>query len=1077
MLASLTSTLRRLSGATVLALLLTAPPWALLHFLGRPWPAHLPSWADIGTLLTSPMTDRTLGAMLIAMLWLAWASFAWSALAELAAALTGLQLPQPRALAPARGLAALLVALITGGMLATAAQATPGLSPPAQAAPASATEHRAVQHSAQAPIVAQPARAKPAVVAPAAEQQPAHPQHTRAREPSEARAGTPLGRLTLVAAGREYTYTVQRGDSLSEIASQCLGDANRWPEIYALNRGTHFADVGGTLRNPNLIYPGWTLSLPDDATAPHGADDHPEPPTQGHPKPDPTQPPAAASPPPTTASPTPTAPTGSAPTTPPAATDPAPDDSTAQTTSPSRTANPGNSAPTTATQPSAGPTNAPTADRGSPRGVFLLSGSWIDLGLALAIAAAAALVWLHRRRRYTPRPPGPASRVDDLDLAPMPLVVTQIRRGLRKPAAGPTDVDVAGLFPDPDDGPDDGGPDDGHGIGATRADPVSSTGEQDTYDPDTDDVEEVEGAQDDGVRGPVPVVPALAHPLAAVWPPAGVGLVGSGAAAAARGFFVAGLAGGGLDDPDARTWVVMPSATAATLLGTAAVTLPNTPRLTVTAGLDEALDLLETQTLHRTRLVFQHEFDDVAALRSADPYEEPLPPIMLIADTTGRHERTRVAALLTQGQRLDIHGVVLGDWPDGDTIDVAADGTTRPVDGDATRHGSHPADVGRLTVIDPAEAADLITTLAESHTGRPQPPAPADPHPTDNAASAATEATDQITPTPATTNHHDPAKITEPGAVEQTHGPADAESAPTTPAPSDPVATDGRETTTAATGDGSADADADLAGGAETTVVLPGRAEVTVLGGAAILDADPPRAPRPKSLELLVYLAVNDGSATVDAILEDLLPDAPKSKAGHRLHTYISDLRGVLRHNGGPGEYVTHPRLRYQLNPATVGVDLWQMRTAITEATADDPVERIAALRRAVTAYRGALADGHDYPWIEPYREAARREALDATAALVDALTDQPEEQLAILGPAIGLHPYAENLYQAAMRAHARLGHLDDIRALRRAVTTAAAELDVEAGDDTLALADQLVADLQTRDRRVPLQPGPGGAP
>ncbi len=255
--------------------------------------------------------------------------------------------------------------------------------------------------------------------------------------------------------------------------------------------------------------------------------------------------------------------------------------------------------------------------------------------------------------------------------------------------------------------------------------------------------------------------------------------------------------------------------------------------------------------------------------------------------------------------------------------------------------------------------------------------------------------------------------------------------------------------------------------------MLPGRAEVTVLGGAAIVDADPQRTPRPKSLELLVYLAVNDGSATVDAILEDLLPDAPKSKAGHRLHTYVSDLRGVLRHNGGPGEYVAHPRLRYLLNPATVGVDLWQMCAAITEAATADPIERTAALRRAVTAYRGALAEGHDYVWIEPYREAARRQALDATTALVETLTDQPEEQLAILIPAIGLHPYAENLYQAAMRAHARLGHLDDIGALRRAVT-AAAELDVEPGDDTLASADQLAA--ETRTRRVPLQPGPGGA-
>ncbi|BFU47702.1 BTAD domain-containing putative transcriptional regulator [Krasilnikovia sp. MM14-A1004] len=1072
MLASLTSTLRRLTGATVLALLLAAPPWALLHYLDRPWPTHPPSWADISTLLTSPMNDRTLGALLTAMLWLAWASFAWSTLAELAAALTGIRLPQPRALTPTRGLVALLVALITGGMLATAAQAAPGLSPPAQAAPATATEHQAVEHRAQVPTVVQPVRAEPAGVAPAAEQRPADPQHTEAREPHATRAGTPLGRLTLVTAGRAYTYTVQRGDTLSEIAGQCLGDANRWPEIYALNRGTHFADVGGTLRNPNLIYPGWTLRLPDDATAPHGADVRSDPPKQAHPKPDPPRPTTATSPSPAT-------PATSTAATRPAATNPASGDATAPVTPPNATANPRTSTPNTATEPSANATDAPTADRGSPRGVSLLSGSWIDLGFGLAISAAAALVWVHRRRRYAPRPLGTPSHADDLDLAPLPPVVTQIRRGLLKPASRPPDVDA--LFPDRDD--DD--PADGPGRGATSADSAPRTGEQDTYEADTSDAGDVDDAQN-GALAPGPVVPALAHPLAAVWPPAGAGLVGPGAVAAARGFFVAGLAGGGLDDPDARTWVVMASATAATLLGAAAVTLPNTPRLTVTAGLDEALDLLETQTLHRTRLVYQHEVDDVAALRTADPYEEPLPPILLIADTTGRHERTRVAALLAQGQRLDIHGVILGDWPDGDTIDVATDGTTRPADGDATRHGTHPADVGRLTVIDPTEAADLITTLAESHTGRPQPPAPADPHPatsasdpaTDNAASAATEATHEATPADAPSSHHYPAELTEAGTLDQTQGtsPADDETEPATPAPSEPVATHGREAATPATDHPSADPAADIAGGAETTVVLPGSADVTVLGGAAIVDADPQRAPRPKSLELLVYLAANGGSATVDAILEDLLPDAPKSKAGHRLHTYVSDLRGVLRHNGGPGEYVTHPRLRYVLNPATVRVDLCQMRAAITEAATADPVERIGALRRAVTTYRGALAEGHDYLWIEPYREAVRRQALDATTALVEALTDQPEEQLDILTPAIGLHPYAENLYQAAMRAHARLGHLDDIRALRRAVTTAAAELDVEPGDDTLALADTLVADLQTRHRRVPLQPGPGGA-
>jgi hypothetical protein len=68
------------------------------------------------------------------------------------------------------------------------------------------------------------------------------------------------------------------------------------------------------------------------------------------------------------------------------------------------------------------------------------------------------------------------------------------------------------------------------------------------------------------------------------------------------------------------------------------------------------------QTLHRSRIVYTHEVDTVAEVRASAPPEEPL----LLADATS-HQRSRSAALLAQGQRLAIHGVLLGAWPDGDT--------------------------------------------------------------------------------------------------------------------------------------------------------------------------------------------------------------------------------------------------------------------------------------------------------------------------------------------------------------------------------------------------------------------------
>jgi DNA-binding SARP family transcriptional activator len=261
--------------------------------------------------------------------------------------------------------------------------------------------------------------------------------------------------------------------------------------------------------------------------------------------------------------------------------------------------------------------------------------------------------------------------------------------------------------------------------------------------------------------------------------------------------------------------------------------------------------------------------------------------------------------------------------------------------------------------------------------------------------------------------------------------------------------------------------DAEATAGPATAGAQRGRVEVTVLGTPAILDLPPGPTPRKKSLELLVYLAVHDGTATVEAILDDLMPDIPASKAPGRLYTYISDLRTIMRRTGGPATYLTHPDQRYTLDPDTIDIDLWRMRTAIGDANhTTDPADRITALRRAVDTYSGHLAEGADYEWIEPYREAVRQQALDAHLALTDALQGNPAAQITVLDAAIAHHPHTEDLYQHAMRARAALGHLDAIRTLRRALTRALSEIDAEPTDETIALADQLVAGLQRPGRR-----------
>jgi nucleoid-associated protein YgaU len=51
-----------------------------------------------------------------------------------------------------------------------------------------------------------------------------------------------------------YVYVVQGGDTLSEIAEQQLGDANRWPDIHELNKVL--------VSDPDKISPGQVLVLP-----------------------------------------------------------------------------------------------------------------------------------------------------------------------------------------------------------------------------------------------------------------------------------------------------------------------------------------------------------------------------------------------------------------------------------------------------------------------------------------------------------------------------------------------------------------------------------------------------------------------------------------------------------------------------------------------------------------------------------------------------------------------------------------------------------------------------------------------
>ncbi|MFJ8685500.1 BTAD domain-containing putative transcriptional regulator [Micromonospora wenchangensis] len=165
---------------------------------------------------------------------------------------------------------------------------------------------------------------------------------------------------------------VVAGDNLWDLAAEHLGDATRWREIYALNRG-HSQANGYALTTPHTIHVGWQLTIPAHQATPAPAPPRTEPPAVGNPGP--AAPEAETTP--------------SAPSTPPAS--PAPQRSTPQTIAPRTPAE------TTDTASAAHP-KRPHTEPYDETGVALPARGWISLGLAAAIAAVATLLRLQRRR-------------------------------------------------------------------------------------------------------------------------------------------------------------------------------------------------------------------------------------------------------------------------------------------------------------------------------------------------------------------------------------------------------------------------------------------------------------------------------------------------------------------------------------------------------------------------------------------------------------------------------------------------------------------------------------------------------
>lgn len=230
------------------ALLLAGIPMLLIELAGNP----IPSWDRLVEAFTMPDYGGRflIGTVIPVAAWIAWATFAIGFLAEIPnqlRALRGSASPRHRVRVPMLGAQQKAAGVLIAAILAVFVPSTAMAAEPAHAdsyAAASTSISQTAVHEAPAPA-AQPATAEEAAT-PAAEQR-----------------------------------VVESGDTLWAIAEEELGAGERYSEIFEASRDSVQPD-GQQLSDPDLILPGWTVTIPGAQQAAPAAvpDEAPAPPEQ-----------------------------------------------------------------------------------------------------------------------------------------------------------------------------------------------------------------------------------------------------------------------------------------------------------------------------------------------------------------------------------------------------------------------------------------------------------------------------------------------------------------------------------------------------------------------------------------------------------------------------------------------------------------------------------------------------------------------------------------------------------------------------------------------------------------------------
>ncbi|HZT66999.1 MAG TPA: BTAD domain-containing putative transcriptional regulator [Acidimicrobiales bacterium] len=228
------------------------------------------------------------------------------------------------------------------------------------------------------------------------------------------------------------------------------------------------------------------------------------------------------------------------------------------------------------------------------------------------------------------------------------------------------------------------------------------------------------------------------------------------------------------------------------------------------------------------------------------------------------------------------------------------------------------------------------------------------------------------------------------------------------------------------------------------------------------------RGLRSVAKELLVYYLLRPEGATVEEAVDHLWPDTDPKLVHRQFWTAASNLRTMLR-DGAEAESKILDLAGdvYRLDPAVVCADLWDFEAALADAArAGDDTVGTEALRRAVDAYGGDLAQGAGWIWIEASREDLHRRAVDAHLGLAELEqgVGHPAGAEAVLARVIEIDRYAEEPYRRLMALQAARGDTDAVKATWRQLQRRLVEIDLDPDPATARLYRRLVSgDLDQR--------------